>query len=70
MQLFSNIVMRDILPPLKALIPFHSTCDNTQAVIATPKAQPSLSVVYKFEIDNTMPSKPPVITARSVNCRA
>ena len=68
MQLFSSRLIWLNRPALNARSRFQSTNDITQAVMATPKAQPILSVVYRLEIDRNIPSKPPVSTARHVSC--
>src|SRR5258708_4404689 len=68
MQLFSRIDIGFNLPPESARNVFQITNDNTQAVIATPKSQPSLSVVYRLEIDMNIPNTPPMSTARTVSC--
>src|SRR5262245_60888556 len=45
MQLFSRMLISERWPPLMARSPFQNAQDNTQAVMATPKAQPIFSVV-------------------------
>ena len=45
MQLFSRMDIWLSLPPESARKAFQITYDSTHAVMATPKAQPSLSVV-------------------------
>ncbi len=45
MQLLSRMDMGVRRPPLSMRRPFQITNESTQAVMATPKAQPSLRVV-------------------------
>ena len=40
----------------------------THAVMATPKDQPMVSVVYRLLADINMPRMPPMSTARKVSC--
>ena len=47
---------------------FQIVNDSTHDVMATPKDQPTCSVVYRFEMDINMPSRPPIRIARSVSC--
>lgn len=69
MQAFSRIdIWLSVLPEVRRT-KFQMTNDITHAVMATPKAQPMESVVYRLLALMSMPRNPPMITARQVSLR-